>query len=372
MKLFENESKALLAEYGLQRPSGEGDGYVVKAQVLAKQRAEHGGIRFADTREEAEEVAEGMRDTEVNGHRVDEVLIEPALDHDAEYYLSFTYDTDIRRPVLLFNREGGSRIEQRGADRLVLDGPAMAWRFREFLEDCGVGSEDLRPLGSTLAAAYRCFREEDALLLEVNPLARADGEYVVLDARIELDDDADYRRDRSYDDRTEFGREKTERERRAERIDEDDHRGVAGKYTELDGDIAMMLAGGGASLTNMDALIEYGGEPANYTEYGGNPPTEKVYRLSKVVLSKPGLRGCWHVGGTANNTDVHRTMKGFCEALRELEPDYPIVVRRDGPNADEGFEVLRETREDLGLEMELFRNDTPMSETAEVLMEMVP
>ncbi|PSH00165.1 MAG: hypothetical protein BRC28_00960 [Nanohaloarchaea archaeon SW_4_43_9] len=133
----------------------------------------------------------------------------------------------------------------------------------------------------------------------------------------------------------------------------------------------MMLAGGGASLTNMDAMIEYGGEPANYTEYGGNPPTEKVYRLSKVIMSKPGLRGLWHVGGTANNTDIYRTMKGFCQALEDERPDYPIVVRRDGPNADKAFELLRETRERLDLNMKLYRNDTSMTETAETLMQMV-
>ena len=133
----------------------------------------------------------------------------------------------------------------------------------------------------------------------------------------------------------------------------------------------MMLAGGGASLTNMDAIIEYGGEPANYTEYGGNPPTEKVYRLSKVIMSKPDLKGLWHVGGTANNTDIYRTMKGFVQALEEIDPDYPIVIRRDGPNADKAFEMLREKKEELDLDMKLYRNDTPMTKTAEILMEMI-
>lgn len=207
-------------------------------------------------------------------------------------------------------------------------------------------------------------------MLEVNPLVETSEGFVVLDSMMELDDDASYRRDREFPERSNFGREKTEREKRAEKIDENDHRGVAGKYTELEGDIGMMLAGGGASLTNMDALIESGGKPANYTEYGGNPPTEKVYRLSKVIMSKK-LNGLLHVGGTANNTDVYRTMKGFCKALREEEPSYPIVVRRDGPNADKAFELLRDVREDLDLDMKLFRNDKPMTESSKELMEMV-
>ncbi|MFB6148930.1 MAG: ATP citrate lyase citrate-binding domain-containing protein [Halobacteriales archaeon] len=371
MKLYEKETKQLLADYGLATPEQEGDRYVVKAQVLAKERAEHGGIEFADSLDEAQEIAETMEGTTVNDHRVEDVLIEAMVEHDAEYYVAFLYDTNGRQPVLLFNREGGSGIEDRGAERLPLATETHEWRFREFLEQCGIPSSELMPLGKTLANAHRCFTESDARMLEINPLCRTEDGYVVLDGRIELDDDAEYRHEWEYPARSEFGREKTDRERRVEAIDEGDHRGVAGKYTELDGDIAMLLAGGGASLTNMDALIQYGGEPANYTEYGGNPPTEKVYRLSKEVLSKPGLRGCWHVGGTANNTDVYRTMQGFCQALRELEIDFPIVVRRDGPNADAAFDLLRETRAELDLEMKLFRNDTPMSATAATLMEMV-
>jgi Succinyl-CoA synthetase, beta subunit len=188
---------------------------------------------------------------------------------------------------------------------------------------------------------------------------------------MELEDNASFRHEWDYPDRTVMGRKKTDREIRAEEIDEDDHRGVAGKYTELDGDIGMMLAGGGASLTNMDALIACGGEPANYTEYGGNPPGEKVYRLSKIVMSKPGLNGLWHVGGTANNTDVERTMDGFIKAVIEEDPDYPIVVRRDGPHADSAFKKLKKIRQDLNSNMKLFRNDKPMTESAEELIDMV-
>jgi len=90
-----------------------------------------------------------------------------------------------------------------------------------------------------------------------------------------------------------------------------------------------------------------------------------------VIMSKPSLKGMWHVGGTANNTNIYKTMKGFCQALESEQPDYPILVRRDGPNADEAFELLRKTREENDLNMKLFRNDTPMTETAKVLMEMV-
>lgn len=371
MKLYEKEAKDLLQDYGVDIPEEEGEMLAVKAQVLAKNRMEHGGVKFASSREEALDIADKMKGSRVNGHEVEEVLVEEKLDYSREYYVGLIYDTDVRAPVLIFSREGGTGVEDEAVSKLVLSEQVQGWRIREFLEKQGVDSTDLVGLGSTLQKIARCFFGEDARMLEVNPLVKTGEGFVALDAMVDLEDDASYRRSREYPERSGFGREKTERERRAEKIDEEDHRGIAGKYTELEGDIAMMLAGGGASLTNMDALIEYGGEPANYTEYGGNPPTEKVYRLSKIVLSKPGLRGCWHVGGTANNTDIYRTMKGFCQALEEIEPEFPIVVRRDGPNADRAFELLRETRDELGLDMKLYRNDTPMTQTAETLMEMV-
>ena len=370
MKLFENEAKKLLEGYGLSTPDLEADEYVVKAQVLAKNRKKYGGIKFASSRQEADVIAEEMKCRKVNGHEVNKVLIEERKDFSKEYYIGVLYDTDVRKPVLLFSENGGSGVEDREVQKLALEDYDQ-WRIRRFLKEQGVSSDELVKLGITIYRICKCFFEEDARMIEVNPLVKTEEGYVVLDAMIDLEDDASYRHDRAYEDRSEFGRDKTEREIRAEKIDEDDHQGIAGKYTELDGDIAMMLAGGGASLTNMDALIEYGGKPANYTEYGGNPPTEKVYKLTKVILSKPGLKGCWHVGGTANNTDIYRTMKGFCQALEEIEPDYPIVVRRDGPNADKAFELLRETREKLDLDMKLYRNDTSMTQTANVLMDMI-
>ncbi|MFB6147571.1 MAG: ATP-grasp domain-containing protein [Candidatus Nanohaloarchaea archaeon] len=370
MKLYEKEAKELLEEYGLETPgSGSGE-LVVKAQVLAKNRREYGGVKFASGQQEAREIASSMKGSEVNGHKVEEVLVEERLDYEREYYIGLIYDTDVRAPVLMFSQEGGEGVEARDTAKMELE-DIQGWRIRGFLKQNGVSTDDLVELGSAVQEIARCFFEEDARMLEVNPLVKTGEGFVALDAMMDLEDDASYRRDRDYPERSGFGREKTERERKAEKIDEDDHRGFAGKYTELDGDIGMMLAGGGASLTNMDALKEYGGEPANYTEYGGNPPTEKVYRLSKVIMSKPGLSGLWHVGGTANNTDIYRTMKGFCQALEEEKPDYPIVVRRDGPNADKAFELLRETRGELDLDMKLFRNGTPMTETAKVLMDMV-
>ena len=369
MKLYEKEAKKILEESSVKIPGNSSERSVVKAQVLVKNRKEHGGIKFAENREEAEQLATQMKSSKVDGHDVEEVLIEDQVEILEEYYVSFLYDTDVRTPVMVFSSDGGTGIENREVSKLELE--ADLWRIRQFLKENGVESSELNSLASTVSKLQKAFFQNDARMLEVNPLAKTEEGYVAVDAMMDLDDDAAYRHNWGFPERSEFARDKTKREINAEKIDEDDHRGVAGKYTELNGNIAMMLAGGGASLTNMDALIAYGGEPANYTEYGGNPPTEKVYRLSKVIMSKPGLKGLWHVGGTANNTDIFRTMKGFCQALDEIQPDYPIVIRRDGPHADEAFELLRETRDKLDLNMTLYRNDASMTETAKTLMEMV-
>ena len=373
MKLHEHEAKNILEKNGLKTPekglAEEEKEYVLKAQVFSNNRKEKGGIRFAKNRKEAEAEKQEMIGGRIDTEEVKDVLVEEKIDFTEEYYVSFIYDTDSRKPAMIFSRDGGTGIEDREASKLPLEDDSQ-FRFRQFLKEKGFEGKELVKLAGTLHKLFQAFLEEDARLLEVNPLARTGDGYIVLDAMMDLDDDANYRHDRDLPDRSDLGREKTDREVKAEKIDEDDHRGVAGKYTELDGDIGMMLAGGGASLTNMDALIEYGGEPANYTEYGGNPPTEKVYRLSKVIMSKD-LDGLWHVGGTANNTDILRTMEGFIQALEEERPEYPIVIRRDGPHADEAFELLREKREELDINMKLYRNDTPMTQTAEVLMEMV-
>jgi citryl-CoA synthetase large subunit len=223
---------------------------------------------------------------------------------------------------------------------------------------------------------WNCFINEDARVVEINPLVKtADGQWYAADAKVALDDDAFYRHPewKVLEPRTSLPRPPTEREIAAAKIDEGEayYRGTASKYIELDGDIAILFSGGGASIANMDALIKAGGKPANYTEYSGNPPREKVAALAKVVLSKPGLKGLWIAGGVANFTNVADTFQGIVDALDELKPSYPIVVRRAGPHEEEGMRIMKECGERNGLTMKLFGKETSMSETAGVLMGMV-
>ncbi len=371
MELLEVEAKKILENYSIEVPPNSGKSYVVKAQVLSKNRKAKGGVKFAENLEDAKKKAETLQQTEIDGQKPEKILVEEKIDIAKEYYLSFIYDTICRSPTLIFSRDGGTGVEKRQTQKMQIQ-HGNSEEFEKFLEKQDLPEKEAPELCKTITKLFKAFQEEDAKMLEINPLALTPrGSFVAVDAKMELDSDARFRHKQEYPERTGFKRAKTLREKKAEKIDENDHRGVAGKYTELDGNIGMMLAGGGASLTNMDAVIAEGLKPANYTEYGGNPPTEKVYKLSKVIMSKPGLEGLLHVGGTANNTDIYRTMKGFCQALEELTPDYPIVVRRDGPNADKAFQLLEETRDSLDLNMQLYRNDLPMTEASEKLLETI-
>ena len=137
----------------------------------------------------------------------------------------------------------------------------------------------------------------------------------------------------------------------------------------MQGDIAILASGGGASLLNIDTLVLNGGRPANYTEYSGNPPASVVKGITKKVLKKKGLKGCWVIGGTANFTDIYETMRGFIEGLAATHPKprYPFVIRRDGPRQKEGFEMLSQIAKKRGYNFYLFDSRTPMSETARII-----
>jgi len=107
----------------------------------------------------------------------------------------------------------------------------------------------------------------------------------------------------------------TQRELAAKNIDAEDYRGSAGStFIEFDGDIAVLASGGGASLLVMDALLAFGAKPANYTEYSGNPPREKVEALTEITLEREDLCGCLVAGAYANFTDIYETLAGFADA----------------------------------------------------------
>ena len=379
MNLYEFEGKNFFEKHGISTPKGLDvirgmdaakaylslgiEEVVVKAQVLSGKRGKNNAIRFCSSADEVVAAVFDLFAMDVRGQYVAAVRIEEKLDIAEEHYLSVTYDTNNKRPMLVYSAEGGVDIEDVPEEKIQ---KILLTIDQEKID------QDI-PYANEL---WQCFLQDDCRLVEINPLVKtASGAWVAADAKVAIDDDAFYRHEewKELEPRTMMGRPPTDREIMVKKIDagEGYYRGTAGKYIEMDGTIAVLFAGGGASIASMDALMKQGLQPANYTEYSGNPPREKVYELAKVVLSKEGLQGLWIAGAVANFTNVKETFQGIVDALDELKPTYPIVVRRAGPYEEEGMQLMRDCGERNNLNIQLFGKETSMSDTATVLAEAI-
>lgn len=337
-------------------------------------------MKVVADREEAEHAAKSIWKSHYEKRPFEQILIEPKIEAAREYYVSFTFDGETRSPLLVLSKFGGMDIEvvaKRQPQAVVklainpLKGLTdIHW---EDLFTKADFSEDIRDsLKEFIKNLYQVFTENDAELSEVNPLLEtSDGRLIAVDCKINIDDTALYRHEFSFPRRTGF-RELTDMEKKAREIDARSHRGVVGRtLLELDGDIAVMSSGGGASITCLDALITYGGRPACFAEYSGNPEREDVKDLAKLILSKKGLRALWLVGPTANFTDVYETLGGIMDAIKEIKPQFPIIIRRAGPRDDEARQMVKEFAKESGLDIVFYGEDLSMTESAKLLMDKI-
>ncbi len=395
MILYEYEAKQLLFEAGVKVPQSQlfesadeevvilkrvhdDSGVVLKAQVLSGKRAQAGGIVMVEDATKLKQELEDLFNETINGEKVTKVLVEEKVKFKKEVYLSISYDTDSRSPVLAVSGKGGTGIEERGVSKTYTLSPLEPGdsTLQASLNDSLIDPEVINKL-------IECFFKLDCTLLEINPLVQADdpasngasGRWVALDAKIKLDDDAKFRHEEwNFAPRVAPGHTPTESEIAAKKIDEGDHRGTAGAaYFDLPGDIAVLSSGGGVSLTAMDALVKFGGKPANFTEYSGNPPKEKVVKLTKIVLSKPQIHGLWVVGTVvANFTDIYETLSGLIDGLREAEKEldtkfnFPIVIRRGGPKDKEAYEMLGQVKD---FKLILQGEETSITQSAKTMAE---
>ena len=346
---------------------------IIKAQVIAGSRKKSGLIAESSNYEESLKLIDDVYKKTVNNVPVDTLLIEKKLDVSEEYFLAIIYDTDRRSPVVLFSKTGGVDVEELTQTGNIVRLPFSAlhgltdFQARDIAKQAGFTGASLLQLALLIKKAYDCFDRYDCTSLEINPIIKtSSGQLFAGDAKIVIDDNAVARHE-LFSDVTDIEEKSvlSEREREARKIDYHDHRGVAGKtFIDMDGDIAVLASGGGASLTAMDALIHAGGKPANYTEYSGNPPREKVRRLAEITLSKTGLNGCLVIGGKANFTDIFETLGGFGEVIEQLKPKYPIIIRRAGQRDKEAIAHLRAIADRHGLNITLFGDETPMATAA--------
>lgn len=392
MYLTEGEGKTLFKEAGIpvpdflfhqqEEPLPDNLSFPVmlKAQTLSGSRGKAGLIKEAADHQEAEQILKKMWKQQGPRRSFASVLIEPRIQSRREWYLSMTYDTLSRKPIIMLSRFGGMDIElvaKRQPEAVFVFEASVSQKpttqqLQSFLEQAELRPELTDKMISLMEALYDVFLAYDCELAEINPLFETETGFVAGDAKVILDDTALFRHELPFPRRI-GTRPLTEMEEQARAIDARSHRGVVGRtFIELDGNIAVLSSGGGASVTCLDALIHYGGRPANFAEYSGNPEREDVRDLTKLLLSKEGLVGLWVVGPTANFTDIFETIGGIVDALKEVRPAFPIVIRRAGPNDDKARKLVESLKEETGLDISFFGEEVPMTETAKVLLDKIP
>jgi succinyl-CoA synthetase beta subunit len=356
MNLHEYQARELFARYGLPVLPGQvaaspeearevaarlGGTVVVKAQVLVGGRGKAGGVKLAHSPEEAQEVARQILGLTIKGLPVRKVLVAQAAEIARELYLSIVLDRSRRCPLVMLSAAGGVDIEEVARvspEKIVrhpigLDG-LRAYQaralMRPVLQDGGL----VHQAAGILLKLWRLYQEGDCTLAELNPLAvTPDGRVLALDAKVILDDNAEFRHRewetwRDPDDETPAARLAREK-------------GLS--YVKLDGDIGCVVNGAGLSMATMDLIKHYGGEPANFLDIGGSSSPEKVTAALKIISSDGGGRVraiLFNIfGGITRCDDV---ANGIVQSLAQSPLDVPLVIRLTGTNEEQARRILSE------------------------------
>lgn len=346
MRLREYQAKTILADYGLAVPRGHvarnlvdakaitaalGCAVAIKAQVPIGGRGKAGGIRFASSIAEAEEVARSLLGSRIQGHGVAEILVEERLDILAEYYLAIITDSDAACPVVIVSARGGMDIEQ-----VARQEPEAIVRLSTDPLS-GIGEEEARflakqvglePMAEWLKALYRVYWECDAQLAEINPLvATRAGELIAADARLVIDDNALFRQPRIQP-----WREITPDQARAE--------AAHINYMALEGTIGIIGTGAGMAMANMDQVAYFGGQPANFMDVGPGVNTGGSRVAMEILLNRPELKAILVSGYSGARLEM---LADDVAAALAAHPEtrIPIVVRLQGINDEEALETLR-------------------------------
>jgi succinyl-CoA synthetase beta subunit len=354
--LHEYQAKQLFAEHGVPIPDGKvayspaeardiaqdlGGKVVVKAQVHTGGRGKAGGVKLANSADEAEAAAEAILGMDIKGYTVNKVLIdEQAPGIEQEIYLAVLIDRARRLPMIMASAAGGMDIEE-VADttpekiiKVHID-PNLGVRGYQttYIADAMDLPEDLwRDFAKLVMGLYEAFMANDASLTEINPLViTGEGKFLAVDGKMSIDDNALARHPRLSEMRDFEEEPESEREARMAGIN----------FIQLDGNIGCMVNGAGLAMSTMDIIKLFGGEPANFLDIGGGAKAEQVATGLRLILSDPKVKAVLFniFGGITRGDEV---AKGILEALEEVGTDVPMVVRLAGTNAEEGREILKD------------------------------
>ncbi|MGH3027389.1 MAG: ADP-forming succinate--CoA ligase subunit beta [Gaiellaceae bacterium] len=354
MDLYEYQGKQLFARAGIPVSEGRvatspeearaaaeelGGQVVVKAQVLTGGRGKAGGIKLAETPEEAEARAGEILGLDIRGHVVRRLWVEKASDIAKEYYLSVTFDRGEKKPLFMFTTQGGVDIEE-----VAVESPeALAnlhveplvgfqpWQARWLCFTAGLEDPDeQKQVMAIVAKLYDAFVHFDAMLCEVNPLiVTPEGEVKALDSKFTADDNALFRHPDVAEMRDVEAADPRERLAREKDV----------TYVKLDGEIGILGNGAGLVMATLDVIDQVGGRPANFCDLGGGGDAQGVVDALEVITSDDQVEAILFniFGGITRCDEVAR---GILTALGQMTIEHPIVVRLDGTNAAEGRQML--------------------------------
>ena len=355
MDLLEYQGKMLFAKHGVPVPDGRpartveealaageelGFPVVVKAQVLIGGRGKAGGVKLAKNRDELEEHAGAILGMDIKGFTVHELYIEQASDIEEEYYAAILLDRSAKKPMAMLSRRGGMDIEAVAdedpeAIAIVHIDPLLG--FSDFYArrlgfEAQIADDVIAPVGALLGRLYETYVEEDALLVEVNPLLiTKDRQVVALDAKVTIDGNALYR----HPDTAAFRDPSAEDPQ--ERMAKD--RGLT--YVKLDGNIGILGNGAGLVMSTLDVVAQAGGSPANFLDAGGGSKAEAIVDAVEVILSNEKVTAVlFNIFGGITRCD--EVANGLVTAFGQIDVKVPFVVRLDGTNDEEGRRILAE------------------------------
>lgn len=364
MKIHEYQAKDILRRYGTPLLKGRvaysveeavnvardmgGNVWVVKAQIHAGGRGKGGGVKVVksidDVRASAERIL-GMQlvthQTGPEGKKVNQLLVEEGCLIDHEYYLACLLDRETGRLCMMGSYDGGMDIEEvahKHPGRIIKEWFDAAeglqgFQARRLALRMGIPAKLVNKAGALILAVARCYIEEDASLVEINPLVTTkEGGVIALDAKMTFDDNAMFRHTatESLRDLTEEVPEETE----AKKYDL--------SYIKLEGNIGCMVNGAGLAMSTMDIIKLHGGNPANFLDVGGGASKERVTAAFKLILSDRNVKGVLiNIFGGIMKCDV--IAEGVIAAAKEINLKVPVVARLEGTNVEKGRKLLDES-----------------------------
>ena len=304
-----------------------------------------GGVKIAFSREDVLEFSKNIcgnklvtKQTGPSGKIVTNMYVEAGCDIDHEFYLAILVDRDRKSVLVMASTEGGMDIEEVAentpeAIHKIWADPSSGLA----VEDCeslskslGITGDSAKELTNMLGSLYRMFLERDCSMIEINPLVRTkDGTMIALDAKVSLDENANFRH--PWREEVRDLSEEEDVEIRANDL------GLS--YVKLDGNIGCLVNGAGLAMASMDVIKLYGGEPANFLDIGGGATLESITAAFQIILEDENVEGILvNIFGGIIRCDM--VARSVIEASKEIGLDVPLVVRFSGTNHEEGKAIL--------------------------------